>query len=701
MGVLTRAAERRAQAFSGRYPGDPALASWYGGGDLSAAGKRVTQDSVLGLPVFWRGVNLIAGSVAKIPMLTYKRLDNRGRDRAYEHPLYRRLHDKPNRFQSAYAFKRLLQYHLLVRGNAYCLKQPDYELLPLHPDRMLPFYGQDNRRAYDYYAPDGKHYVLLQDEVVHLMGLSSDGLKGIDPISANKESLGAGLAAQEYSARFFENDATPGAYIKHPGVLAPEGREYLRNQWEQVHKGARNAHKVAVLWEGAEVHALSLTPEQSQLVATRQFDAEDQARVLGVQQHKVGILEHATFSNITQQDLEFLGDTLDPWLVLWEQTFNTEVLTERDQAAGIFAEFLRDAVLRMDPDARASAHVKYWGIGKLSINEIRAQDNQNPIEGGDTYFVPMNMVPLDNALDPPEPAPDAGEPTTTARWLPMEERSPAARQRLRRAYEPLFSDVASRIVRREVEQVGKAAKRLLATNDVNGFLGWVEQYYAGEVPRLQRDMLAVLTSYAGAVAAEAHREVSGTEGELDLGDFVVAYGGAFAARWAGGNKRQLGQLLGDTPADQMAAAIEKRLLVWQDLRPAEVARNEAVQAGTAFARQAFVLAGTPRLAWRSHSGACPTCKEMDGRSVGQSEAFVGNLKNPPLREGCTCDGGCRCDIVPVTYRRNLRAGRTVETLTEGARPVGDLAGVLLERRRKVVRDPEGRIAEVIESEVRQ
>jgi hypothetical protein len=176
-----------------------------------------------------------------------------------------------------------------------------------------------------------------------------------------------------------------------------------------------------------------------------------------------------------------------PWIKRWEEAISRDLLPEEDQEE-YFPEFDVRGLLRGDSAMRSAYYRDLFNIGVLSQNDIRRLENENPIEGGNRYFVPLNMVPtdrLDEALDEPEPAPAAAPPRDDAR----------------RAFGVLVEDCAERIARAEIRELEKRADR--AVEDRPRFDAWVEGFYADH----SGYVLKTLAPLAGAWALQSQRAV--------------------------------------------------------------------------------------------------------------------------------------------------------------------------------------------------
>lgn len=149
-----------------------------------------------------------------------------------------------------------------------------------------------------------------------------------------------------------------------------------------------------LLEEGMSFSKNTIPPNDAQFLETRKFQILEIARIFRVPPHMMADLERATFSNIEHQSTDFIVHSVRPWLIRWEQTINWKLFDGTEQKR-LYAEFLIEGYLRGDSAARAAFYKEMFNLGAFSQNDIRERENENPIPGGDRYFVPLNMVPLD------------------------------------------------------------------------------------------------------------------------------------------------------------------------------------------------------------------------------------------------------------------------------------------------------------------
>lgn len=369
-------------------------------GPATATGKRVTIEGSLQQVTVFACVRLIAESVGMLPLILYRRMAPRGKQRATDHPLYSMLHDAPNPEMTALELGETLAGHLALWGNAYCEIEYDgagkrRALWPLRPDRMRVEVNERNEREYVYELPSGEQVGLPRYRVWHVRGWGTEAWTGKSPIGLARESIGLSLATEEFGARFFGNDSRPGGVLKYPGKLSPEGADKLRTSWTAAHGGLSNAHRVAVLEEGTEWQQIGIAPEDAQFLETRKFQETQICQIYRVPPHMIGITERSTSwgTGIEQQGIGFVTFTLLPYLLRISQTASRDLLTRRERQE-LFAEHLTAALERGDIKTRYEAYSVGRNGGWLSVNDIREVENMNPVEGGDEYLRPLNMTPL-------------------------------------------------------------------------------------------------------------------------------------------------------------------------------------------------------------------------------------------------------------------------------------------------------------------
>ena len=372
------------------------------------SGVYITDKNAIQQIAVYACIRVLSEAVAQLPLHVYERTEN-GRERAVNHILYSLLHDQPNKEMTSFSFRETMMLHLLVYGNAYAqiIRNGKNEVIGLYPlmaNHMKVDRDDSNNLIYIYNRNENAdpnlkqtgEIVLQAENVLHIPGLGFDGLVGYSPIAIAKNALGIAKACEQYGADFFSNGASPSGVLEHPGTI--KDPERVRKAWQAAY-GGNNSHKTAILEEGMKYTPISIPNNDAQFLETRKFQLEEIARLYRVPLHMIGDLEHATFSNIEQQSLEFVKYTLDPWLVRWEQALQKSLLSASEKSR-YFIKFNVDGLLRGDYESRMNGYATARQNGWLNANDIREMEDMNPIpeeEGGDLYLVNGSFTKLNEA----------------------------------------------------------------------------------------------------------------------------------------------------------------------------------------------------------------------------------------------------------------------------------------------------------------
>lgn len=339
-----------------------------------------------GVSAVYACVSAVSETIASLPLILYKR-DGEGRSPAVDHPLYRVLHDQANPEQTALEFREWMQASVLLRGNAYARIKWGNDgqviaLLPLSPDRVSVLRVSD-KLAYDYTDRSGTMNRLLQSEVLHLRHRAGDdGVLGVSPIVAAKSVVELAIAERDHGNATFKNGARLSGILKFPQQLKPEQRTALKTSWDSQYSGGRNSGKTAILESGVEYQTVSMTLEDAEWIAARQFSVEEVARLFRVPPTVIGDLRHGNYSNSVEMARQFVTMTLRRHLVMWEQAIASKLLTDTGRAT-YFAEHAVEGLLRGDSTNRADFYTKGIDAGWMLPSEARRLENLPVIEGID------------------------------------------------------------------------------------------------------------------------------------------------------------------------------------------------------------------------------------------------------------------------------------------------------------------------------
>ena len=348
----------------------------------------------------YAAVRIISGAVANLPLDIKRRIDDTRREDASDTSLWRVIRRRPNRWQKPAQFRRMMQVHVLLRGNAYAMIVRDMfgqkgvtELVPLHPDRVRVKQLSDFSLEYEYIRPDGGRVTLRQDEVFHLVGMSLDGIVGVSPITYARETIGLSMAQERAGAAVFKNGPRASFTLEHPNKIGSEARDNLRQSLEEYRTGGDNEGKALILEEGMKVGSLAMTAEDAQWIESRKFSRTDTFMFFGIPPHMAGDTEKSTSwgSGIEQQTQGFVTFTLEDHLTMWEEAVTVDLTPE---GSNLYAKFNRNALVRGDMKTRWEAHVKALQWGVYNPNKVLALEDENPREDGkgDRYYDPPNTA---------------------------------------------------------------------------------------------------------------------------------------------------------------------------------------------------------------------------------------------------------------------------------------------------------------------
>lgn len=391
-----------------------------GGSMETASGAIVNDNSAMRVAAAWRCVNIISGTVGSLPMDLIRRESEKVRRPAVGHPLRKVLTVKPNIWQTPSEFRRMMQMHLLLRGNAYALKvrvgRDVVGLIPIIPDRVMVEQLPDLSLRYQVTRKSGAVQFYQQSEILHLRGMSLDGVKGLSVIGHMRESLGLALQGEQAGAKLMKNGQFVSGVLKHPGKLSPEAYGRLKASIAES-SGSENSGSTRILEEGMDFAAVAMKATDLQFLEQRNFQRYDIAMFFGVPPHMIGATEKTTSwgSGIEQMGIGFVTYTLNDWLVTWQEALKRDVINESEWET-IDVRFFPQALLKGDTKTQWDAFTRgrQWGV--YSANDVRALLDLNPREdeAGDDYAVPPNETQVEAEPSEPEPTGGRDEPAETA-----------------------------------------------------------------------------------------------------------------------------------------------------------------------------------------------------------------------------------------------------------------------------------------------
>ena len=373
------------------------LADWFNdSGGISSTGLRVNTNTAITLSAVWRAVSIYSSLIASLPIQLFRKTDDKT-EQIKEHPGLDLMAVKPNEVMTAFTFKETLQTYPLTWGNGYAYiwmsngNPKELQLLKPNDVAVKSTNGRDI-----FYDVTGFRNNIPARNMLHMKGMSFDGFVGKSPIGVASESMGGGLALQQFANKFFANGANSSGVLIHPGVLKPEGKKNIRDSFRRDNQGLKNASDVMILEEGMKFIPLTIPPETAQFLQSRKFSVLEIARWYGLPPHLLMDNDKATYNNTELQGIEFLTYSLRSWLKRWESELDLKLLTTEQQKNHFF-KFNINALLRADSKSRAIFYRIMLDMGVFNINKVLSLENMNGIgPDGDKHLVQLARTDIKN-----------------------------------------------------------------------------------------------------------------------------------------------------------------------------------------------------------------------------------------------------------------------------------------------------------------
>ena len=382
------------------------------GGETMQSGVRVNETKSFEMSSVWRAMYVSSAVPASLPFHAYRKTADGARTRATGHAAA--LMDEPHPDMTSFELWQTVFMHRRGWGNAYLRKLRNglgqvAEFWPVHPSRVKV--GRESEAGRKVYAIDGGKEVLSDDQILHLPFMGYDGICGVSPLRAARQAIGLGLAAEQFGAKLFGSGSLATGILQTEQRLSQDQADALASRWKSKRSGLSHAHETIILDSGAKFQQLTIPPEDAQFLETRRFQNYEVCRFLGIPPFLMFETEKSTSwgTGLEQQMMGWLVIDLGPDLVSVEQRVTRALKPEQ-----VYAKFSVEGLLRGDSAARASFYTALWNLGALSTNEIRALEEQPPVEGGDVRYRPLNM----GVLGQPDP-----EPATAPKEVPADART--------------------------------------------------------------------------------------------------------------------------------------------------------------------------------------------------------------------------------------------------------------------------------------
>lgn len=375
------------------------------------AGTETGESFARKLSAVDRCIEILSDSIGKLPNYLF---DSKTRRRIPDDPVLQLLNIRPNEAMTPTIRKKVLETSRLVDGNGYdwVLRNERTgrirELIPVPGYLVEPWQDLSGRVWYTVTHPwTGEPMVLPNEDICHYKGATRDGLKGVAVLRRASEVIASARAQQQYELGFYENGGQPSGVLQTDADLAgpvddPQNpgkkigrKDLLRREWERVHAGPSNSHRLAILDLGLKYTPIAATNADAQFIESKEISIRDLCRFFGVPLHFLGEGKQAYSSN-EQQAIEYVTRTLNPIVTQYEEEQTWKILAKSQVDRGLELRINLMAELKGDTASRASWYKNMREMGVFSTNEIRALEDIPDVAGGDTRYASLNYVPLEN-----------------------------------------------------------------------------------------------------------------------------------------------------------------------------------------------------------------------------------------------------------------------------------------------------------------
>lgn len=369
--------------------------------DLNVHGKNALKEIVV-----YVCIKILSDTMSKLPCKIYQ--DSGGIRKATDHYLYPLLKLRPNPYMSASDFWKCLEGQRNIYGNSYAWLDfvqngknagKVQGIYPLDSTRMriyvddVGLLSSRNSIWYVYTDNMGNQYKLKSTDLLHFKGLTTDGLVGISPIEALKNSIENAAAAEQFLNNSFKNGMQTAGIINYVGDLSPQAEQTFREKFEKMSSGLANANRISLLPIGFTYQPIAIKLTDAQFLENTQLTERQIAAAFGIKLHQINDLEKASYASTSEANREFYVDTLMAILTMYEQELTYKLFLPQEIMAGYYIKFNADVILRGDIKTRYEAYATAIQNGIKTPNEVRALEEDPPLEGGDQLLLNGNMIP--------------------------------------------------------------------------------------------------------------------------------------------------------------------------------------------------------------------------------------------------------------------------------------------------------------------
>lgn len=378
----------------------------------SKAGVNVTVEKSLGVSTVLACTRALAEGIAQIPFrLMFDDEVKKSKTIAKDHPAHKVVSRRPNSWMTSMGFRETLMYHVVLTGNAFAIKvmagKKLRELIPVPPNNVKIIRQKDRTLAYEVSDTSGVIGRYDQDRMFHLRGPSWDSYCGLEVIKMAREAIGLAIATEENHSLLHANGSQTSGILSTDKTLDQAAVDRLKELWAQSHAGGANKFKTIVLDNGLTYKATAMSGVDAEHIKTREHQIQEICRAMGVFPMIIGFADKtATFASAEAFFTAHVMLSLGPWVQRWQETADTQLITESDADDGYYFKLFVAGLVRGDLRTRYMAHQIGILTGFETRNEARLLEDMDPIDGLDDPLVPLNMgingqLPPENGGDGP------------------------------------------------------------------------------------------------------------------------------------------------------------------------------------------------------------------------------------------------------------------------------------------------------------
>ena len=627
---------------------------------IRKGGVSVNRSTAMTHAAVFACVAAISNDLAGLPVHVLRKKNNKV-EKVTDHPASEKIKLAPNREMRAFDWYRTRLMHALLTGNSFVLIErsimsPVKALWLLDPEnvtiRRIDMGDDRSPIVYEYRESSGRNRIYKPEDILHLKGISWDGIDGQTVISNYaKTQIGIGLEMDQFQKAFFENGLNPGGIFEHPRTLSDKVKPtFLKAMKERFAGGGKKAKQPMILEDDMKFKPYDIKMCDQQFIELLKLNKVDICGMFGVPQSRINISDSNTnYNNTESEKYRYYEAGLLPWAIPDEQEMTYRLLTPEDRKKGLYIKYNFDGFLRGDSKTRAEVS-RIWSTMGVPVNDLLVYEDRNPVAGGDVGLVQVNMIPIGDVSGFQK------EKNTPAARSMKEMRANdkdisailKGRDKVRDRFTPLLSDGIEKIVNRESIALSKAIKKHQGARSEDDFMAWVETFYADFPDYIKKQIRSIVVSYASTAQEVVGGEVGLTDVDYQtIENEVAQYLDGYARQYLDAS---IGQIKTEYEAGSFDS-VQKRADEWREKRTEKETDETSVGIMSMVAR-AVILGAGYRLVWRTRRDSCPLCNQLNGRTVksdkpftDSDETFTDGKGQPvnfrrtlysPLHRGCDC-----------------------------------------------------------------